>query len=166
MALINQDPKVMAHFPDVGNREQTRAHVKKIQNHQDKYGYSLYAVELKATAEMIGFVGLLHRTKKEFDVPFMPATEIGWRLSSQHWNQGYASEAAAAVLQYAFTTLGLDEVVSFTVPANQASRRVMEKIGLHHCEKDDFNHPALAKDSPLRQHVLYRLTKCEYLSQR
>lgn len=165
MAAINHDPKVMEHFPAVGTREQTREHIEKIQMLQEKYGYSLYAVELKSTAEMIGFVGLMYRTKEVLDVPFMPSTEIGWRLSSNHWNQGYATESAAAVLRYAFDTLGLDEVVSFTVPANGASRRVMEKIGLYHDPKDDFKHPMLPEDSPLSQHVLYRLSKKAFLNQ-
>ena len=111
---------------------------------------------------MIGFVGLLHRTKEEFDAPFMPATEIGWRLSSKHWNKGYATEAALAVLEYGFTQLNLEEIVSFTVVNNKASRRIMEKIGLQHHPTEDFDHPKLEADSPLRRQVLYRIIKTEY----
>ena len=115
---------------------------------------------------MIGFVGLLHRTKEEFDTRFMPSTEIGWRLSAKHWNQGYATEAALAVLDYAFKQLNLTEVVSITVPQNKASRRIMEKIGLHYSSNEDFDHPKLPKNSPLRRHVLYRLTRKEYINKR
>jgi RimJ/RimL family protein N-acetyltransferase len=165
MTLINKDPKVMAYFPSTLDREQTIEFIEKIMNHQKKYGYSPYAVDIKSTQEMIGFVGLLHRTKEEFDAHFMPSTEIGWRLSSQHWNQGYATEAASKVRDYAFNSLSLSEIVSFTIPQNRASRRVMEKIGLHHNSQDDFEHPKLAKDSPLSRHVLYRLTKDEYIKQ-
>jgi RimJ/RimL family protein N-acetyltransferase len=82
-----------------------------------------------------------------------------WRLSSNHWGKGYATEAASAVLRYAFTELNLNEIISFAVVANLKSRRVMEKIGLHHSEKDDFDHPELEEKSPLRRHVLYRLTR-------
>jgi RimJ/RimL family protein N-acetyltransferase len=162
MFEINQDPKVMGYFPSLQDLQTTKNFIAKISKHYDKYGYSLYVVELKATGEMIGFVGLLHRTKAEFDAPFMPATEIGWRLSSKHWNKGYATEAARAVLEYGFTQLGLDEIVSFTVVNNKPSRRVMEKIGFHHNPKDDFDHTKLEADSPLCRHVLYRLSKLEH----
>jgi len=107
MTLINQDHKVMEYFPSVADRKQTSNHIKRIMNHQEKYDYSLYAVEIKATQEMIGFVGLLHRTREEFDAHFMPSTEIGWRLAAQHWNQGYATEAAQRVLDYAFNHFNL-----------------------------------------------------------
>lgn len=61
------------------------------------------------------------------------------------------------VLAYAFDVLRLDEIVSFTVPANLASRRVMEKIGMSHRPEDDFDHPRLPGGHPLRRHVLYRI---------
>jgi RimJ/RimL family protein N-acetyltransferase len=57
MTHINQDPKVMKYFPSIGTRAETKAHIERIMAHQSKYGYSLYAVELKSTHEMIGFVG-------------------------------------------------------------------------------------------------------------
>lgn len=93
--------------------------------HYKEKGFSLYAVELKNTGEMIGFLGLM---PPSFEAHFTPAVEIGWRLSSTHWNQGYATEGAKAVLHYAFTSLNLPEVVSFTAVNNLASRRVMEKL--------------------------------------
>ena len=162
MTLINQDPKVMKYFPAVGDRAQTMKLIERIMTHQEKFGYSLYAVEIKSTAKMIGFVGLLYRTQVDFDTHFVPSVEIGWRLSSQHWNQGYATEAAFAVLHYAFKQLNLNEVVSFTVPQNLASRRVMEKIGLKHYPDQSFDHPHLKEGHPLRPHVLYRITRSEY----
>ena len=85
-----------------------------------------------------------------------PATEIGWRIAHQYWGQGYATEAARAVLHAGFTTHNLDEIVSFTTVNNKRSRRVMEKIGLVYQEGQDFNHPLVATDSPLSHHVLYR----------
>ena len=154
MARIDQDPKVCEFLPAIGNRESTEAGVRKTMQHYEKHGYSLYAVELKSSHEFIGWVGL---AIPSFEAPFMPAVEIGWRLSSNHWNQGYATEAAKAVLYYAFTTLGLKEVVSFTAVNNKPSRRVMEKIGLIHHPEEDFDHPRLEKTHPLCRHVLYRL---------
>ena len=61
----------------------------------------------------------------DFHAPFTPCVEIGWRLSHDHWGHGYATEAARAALVFAFRELKLDEVVSFTVPGNLRSRRVM-----------------------------------------
>lgn len=110
---------------------------------------------------MIGFVGLFTAT---FQAHFTPAVEIGWRLSSKHWNQGYATEAAKAVLDYAFRKLDLNEVVSFTSELNKPSIRVMQKIGLHTTSEDDFDNPKVPLGSPLIRHVLYRLKRAEYLS--
>ena len=155
MLGINQDAKVMEYFPNLVSKNETLSFIDRIFKHQDAYGYSLYAVELKSTHEMIGFIGLLHRTKAELNVPFTPSTAIGWRLSSKHWGKGLATEGAKVVLEYAFQVLDLPEVVSFTVIDNIKSRRVMGKIGLIYNPNDDFDHPKLPDNSPLKQHVLY-----------
>jgi len=160
MALIDQDPKVCQYLPAIGTRASTEASVQRIIQHYEEHGFSLYAVELKNSGEFIGFLGLI---TPSFQAHFTPAIEIGWRLASQHWNKGYATEGAKAVLHHGFLQLGLDEIVSFTVVNNRASRRVMEKIGLHHHPQVDFDHPRLPADSSLRRHVLYRLSKTEYL---
>ncbi len=159
MTLIDQDPMVCRYLPAVGTRAGTEAGVQRIINHYQEHGFSLYAVELRSNREFIGFLGLI---TPSFQAHFTPAVEIGWRFSSSHWNQGYATEGAKAILQYGFSRLNLTEIVSFTVVDNQASRRVMEKIGLHRDSKDDFDHPRLAANSPLRRHVLYRLSKMKY----
>jgi len=159
MVLIDQDPKVREFLGGTADREKTAVGIRKIIQHQKDHGFSLYAVELKTTAEMIGWCGLMIPA---FEAHFTPAVEIGWRLASTHWNQGYATEAAKAVLQYAFLNLKLKEVVSFTVIDNIRSRRVMEKIGLQHKLADDFDHPNLDKSNPLCRHVLYRISKDEY----
>ncbi len=162
MFRINQDPKVMEYLLPMANKQETLSFIDRVFKHQDAYGYSLYAVELKSTHEMIGFIGLLHRTKAELSVPFNPSTEIGWRLASKYWGQELATEGATAVLEYAFRVLDLPEVVSFTVVNNNKSRRVMEKIGLSYSSNDDFDHPKVPDDSPLKQHVLYRLIKAQH----
>lgn len=156
MAQIDQDPKVCEHLPAIGNRSATEALIKHIMRHYEQHGFSLYAVELKATHELIGFLGLMIPS---FEAHFMPAVEIGWRLSSKHWGQGYATEGATAVLDYAFNQLGLKEIVSLTVPANVRSIRVMEKIGMKRDISDNFHHPKLPSNHPLSMHVLYRITK-------
>ncbi len=89
----------------------------------------------------------------------MPAVEIGWRLAFDSWGRGLATEGARAVIRYAIEDLSLDSLVSFTVPENLRSRSVMEKIGMTHDPRDDFDHPNLPKGHPLRRHVLYRLKR-------
>ena len=89
----------------------------------------------------------------------MPTIEIGWRLAFDHWGQGFVTEAALAVMDYAFNELNLPEIVSFTVPENIASQRVMEKIGMVYDPDSDFNHPDLPPSHRLSRHVLYRKRK-------
>lgn len=166
MLAINQDPKVMEYFPSMPDANETRAFLARNQQQQAQYGYSLYAVEHKACGNMIGFVGL---NRVGFAIPsLVPGTpgliEIGWRLAQSHWGRGYATEAAKAVLHYAFATLEIHELISFTATINHASRRVMEKIGLRHNLVDDFKHPAIDATSPLHDHVLYRLSREKYLA--
>ncbi|HAT8341961.1 TPA: GNAT family N-acetyltransferase [Legionella pneumophila] len=161
LIAISQDQKVMQFFPAIPTREETIAFIDRIIAHQEEKNFSLYAAEFKNTDEMIGFVGLFTAT---FQAHFTPAIEIGWRLSSKHWNKGYATEAAKAVLDYAFRKLNLDEVVSFTSVLNKPSIRVMQKIGLHTNLEDNFDNPKVPSGSPLIDHVLYRLKRSEYLS--
>jgi RimJ/RimL family protein N-acetyltransferase len=154
MCEINQDPMVMEYFPAIQDRMTTQKFLEKVKAHYEEHGYSLYACERKDSAECIGFIGLFI---PDFQSHFTPANEIGWRLSSKHWGQGFATEGAKAVLDYAFKDLKLDEIVSFTSLENEKSIRVMKKIGLKHNSNDDFDHPKLPLDHPLCRHVLYRL---------
>jgi RimJ/RimL family protein N-acetyltransferase len=87
---------------------------------------------------------------------------MAWMLARDAWGQGYAVEAANVICQRAFGDLGIEEVVSFTVSANTRSRRVMERLGMAHHEAEDFDHPRLPEDHPLRRHVLYRLTRTRW----
>jgi RimJ/RimL family protein N-acetyltransferase len=133
---MNADPRVMEHFPACLTREESDKLVDWVDTHFDKHGFGPFAAELRTTGDFIGFIGL---SIPAFQAHFTPCVEIGWRLAAAHWTQGLATEGARAVLEYGLNTLGLPEVVSFTVPANLASRRVMEKIGMTHDPADDFN---------------------------
>ena len=159
-AALNADPEVMRHFPSTQSEEHTRAQVDLWRAQFDERGWSNWAVELRATGEFIGFVGL---TIPRRPLPFSPCVEIGWRLARRFWGQGYASEAARASLGAGFGPLGLDEIVSFTALGNLRSRAVMERIGLRDTGRD-FDHPALPEDSPLRRHCLYAITRGEWLA--
>lgn len=152
-ARINADPKVMEFFPARLTRAQSDALVAKIDAHFRKHGFGMYAVELRSTKAFIGFIGL---NVPSFRAHFTPCVEIGWRLCPDAWGQGLATEGALALLKYSSEVLALDDLVSFTVPANTRSRRVMEKLGMSHDPREDFDHPQLPPGHPLRRHVLYR----------
>ena len=156
---INQDPKVMEFLCGPLAMEQVNDFIPAVNSHQDKHGYTLWAACLKETDELMGFIGLNYTT---FESDFTTAVEVGWRLGSQYWGKGYATESAKASLKYGFEKCGLKEIVSFTVPANVRSLRVMEKIGLKRDLNGDFAHPKLAADHKLSHHFLYRLSADEY----
>jgi len=159
-AQMNADPIVMEHFPGVLSRAESDSFADQIDAHFEKHGFGLWAVELSAKVDFIGYVGL---SVPRFDAHFMPAAEVGWRLDKAHWGQGFATEAARAAVADGFRRIGLAEIVSFTVPANTRSIRVMERLGMTHDPIDDFEHPRLPEHHALRHHVLFRLSRAAWL---
>jgi RimJ/RimL family protein N-acetyltransferase len=157
-AELSADPAVMQYLLPFADRAAMDAWVAASRKHWQDYGFGLWVVELPDEAPMIGAVGL---SNLRFSLPFAPAVEAVWRLARRYWGQGYACEAAQATIDDGFGRLGLNEVVAFTVPANRASRRVMEKLGMTRdpAEDFDFEHPRLPPGHPLRRHVLYRLRR-------
>jgi RimJ/RimL family protein N-acetyltransferase len=152
-AALNADPEGMHHFPSPLTRAESDALAEREAILIGLRGWGLWAAEVTKTKAFIGFIGL---AEPGFDAHFTPAIEIGWRLARRHWGKGYATEGARAALAFAFDSLGLDEVISFTTVANTKSRRVMERIGMTHDSADDFEHPLLPPGDPLQPHVLYR----------
>lgn len=152
-AALNADPEVMEYYPGVLSRPESDALADRIEAHFAAHGFGLWALEVAGVAGFVGCVGL---AIPRFEAPFTPCVEIGWRLARAHWGKGYATEAARAAMAYGFDVLRLPELVSFTVPANLRSRRVMERLGMTHDQRDDFLHPALPEGHPLQPHVLYR----------
>jgi ribosomal-protein-alanine N-acetyltransferase len=153
-AQVNADPLVMEFMPATLSNSESDLLVDKIEKHFQTHGFGLFAAELRASHSFIGYIGL---AVPSFQARFTPCVEVGWRLSAMHWGQGLATEGAREVMRYAFGVLKLNDVVSFTVPGNARSRRVMEKLGMKHDPADDFDHPKLPEGHPLRRHVLYRL---------
>jgi RimJ/RimL family protein N-acetyltransferase len=153
-AALNADARVMEFFPKTLTREESDRSAASIRAEMSERGFGLWAVEVPGVTSFAGFVGLFVPT---FEAHFTPCVEIGWRIAVEHWGRGYASEGARAALDVAFGELGLDEVVSLTVPGNTRSRRVMERVGLTHNPADDFDHPNLEEGHPMRRHVLYRI---------
>jgi RimJ/RimL family protein N-acetyltransferase len=141
-APILHDPEVMRHLGAglpfrarcaaaravalVSDVEARRA-IRTMQRHWARYGLGEWAVELKATSELIGRVGFV----RQEDWPIGPAkTEIGWTLASRAWGNGFATEGARMALGHGFAQLGLDRVISITQRDNVRSRRVMESLGM------------------------------------
>jgi RimJ/RimL family protein N-acetyltransferase len=157
-AAMSADPAVMQYLVPFRDRAAMDAWVAAARRHWRKHGFGQSVVELPGEAPFIGVVGL---SRVRFALPFAPAVEAAWRLARPYWGRGYPYEAARAAIDDGFGRLGLDEIVAFTVPANLASRRVMEKLGMTRdpAEDFDFEHPRLPPGHPLRRHVLYRLRR-------
>ena len=155
-AALNADSEVMQFMPKLLSRDECATRIQNIRDHFRDHGFGLWAVEVRDVTPFIGFVGL---SVPRFEMPFTPCVEIGWRLAREAWGQGFATEAARAAVAFGFHEMGLPEIVSFTVPENVRSRRVMERLGMTHDPAGDFEHPLLAEGHPLRKHVLYRLSR-------
>jgi len=128
MHRIFTDKNVMKSFDlQSFSREQMKEWVDRNLDHQNKYGYGLFSVIRKSNQELIGDCGLEHTDFEE-----KPCVEIGYDFLSRYWNQGYATEAAKAVKEYAIEELNIDSktLCSFIRKNNTASQRVSEKIGM------------------------------------
>jgi RimJ/RimL family protein N-acetyltransferase len=158
-AEMNSNPRVMKYFPNLLTLEESIILVEKFSNRISERGWGLWALEEKSSNKFIGFTGL-HEVSK--DLPFGPTTEIGWRLSDKFWGNGYATEAAGKVLQFAFTELKLKEVVSFTSVINVKSEAVMKRLNMINTQSN-FLHPQVPDNHPLKEHVLYKINKNQYL---
>jgi RimJ/RimL family protein N-acetyltransferase len=154
-AAMNADPRVVEHYPAPLSRGESDAFVhERIARQFAELGFGLWAVEVPGVAPFVGYVGLSVHT---FDADFTPCVEIGWRLAFEHWGRGYATEAARVAIEFGFEQVGLDEIVSFTTPANRRSVAVMERLGMTYA--GEFEHPRLPPEHRLRRHVLYRLAR-------
>lgn len=163
-ATLCADPEVMRYFPEVLSRERSEFLISRCIEKQAQDGFCMAPIEVKETGEFLGFVGLNRPTYAE-PLPFDPCVEIGWRLKRSGWGYGYASEAARAWIRFGFETIGLDEIVAFTIPANEPSQKVMTRIGMIRDHQGDFLHPSLPADHPIAPHVLYRLSLSDWKKQ-
>ena len=158
-AELNSDPRVTAFLRGPMSREESDAMVDRLQAHIHEHGFGFLALEIPGRTPFAGFVGL---ARAEFESDFTPCIQIAWRLLPAHWGHGYATEAARACLDHAFGPLGEKDVVSFAWENNHRSRKVMERLNMTHDPAEDFLHPRLAPEHPLRRHVLYRLRAADH----
>ena len=144
---------VTANLGGPASIEDIDAGLGRIHKSQEDNGFCFWALERKADGAFLGYCGL-----KVTNLPGTPVekdVEIGWRLRDDAWGQGYATEAAEAVLDWAWGNLDVARIVSFTIPTNLASQRVMERIGMKRRKDLDFTHPNFAPDHQLSVHVAY-----------
>lgn len=144
---------VTAHLNGPATPEDIDASVSRIARSQADHGFCFWAIERKADGALLGYCGL--RICDDLERPVHGEVEIGWRLRENAWGQGYACEAARVALEWAWANLDTDRVVSFTVPANEASWRLMERLGMIRRPDLDFAHPRFPPDHPLSTHITY-----------
>jgi RimJ/RimL family protein N-acetyltransferase len=151
LAAMDADPEVMRYILDgsVRDRRQSAEGLRRMQREWEELGYGRFAVEVRATGELIGWAGL---AVPHFLPAVMPAVEIGWRLARAAWGRGYATEAAAAALRFGFEEAGLDRVISIRHLGNARSARVIEKLGLR------FDHETVVPghDQPVAVYAISR----------
>lgn len=151
-ARMNADAKVMRHFPALMTEAQTHELMAQLKAHIDERGFGGFAVERRDTGVTIGMCGC---KTISFPHSFPSDIEIGWRFDPAHWGHGFATEAAAAALRQAFQRTGVDQIMAFTVLANRASWRVMERLSMTRRADLDFDHPRVPESSPLCPHIVY-----------
>lgn len=155
-AAMCADPVVMEHLGGPVSRDKSNAGIDRQIAVIDSGKPGFFAAERSSDGAFLGFIGM---AEVKFDALFKGDWEVGWRLARTFWGQGYASEGARAVLNYAFRSLALERVVAFTLPKNQRSQSVMRRIGMSRVVGGDFSHP----DVPLPLHVLFE-AKAEKLN--
>jgi RimJ/RimL family protein N-acetyltransferase len=131
-ARIVSDLDVMKFIAD-GNTQtpaQARHFIETMRAREQDRGWILWAVELKATAELMGCCG--------FGV-LDEQLDFGWRYAKKFWRQGFGTEAAQAVLRYGIETYGFQQIRAVAYTANRASIRIMEKAGMR-LERVDSRH--------------------------
>jgi len=150
-AAMNADAEVMRYFPKPLTLTESQESMLRFRAEIDQRGWGLWAVEIGGA--FAGFTGL---AEPKFRAHFTPCIEIGWRFRREFWGRGLAYSAALVAQSFAFQNPKIHELVSFTAALNARSRRLMERLEFTRNESEDFQHPALPAESPLRLHVLYR----------
>lgn len=148
---MGKDPEVMQHFPELLTEEESIGLIRRLQSHFEKYGYCYFAVDMLETEEFIGFTGLANQT---WESEFTPCVDLGWRFKRSAWGKGYATEAAEACLEAAFSKFGLSEVLAFATDTNKASENIMKKIGMTFV--GTVQHPLIVNDPRFKHCVVYR----------
>lgn len=154
---IFSDPKVMEFFPYRRTYEEADELRQRARDQIEQNGFGFFCVALRDTDEPVGFCGV---SRTDLEPALAKGTvEIGWRLATRFWGNGYVTESALALLDFGFRQKGFPEIVSFAVARNHRSIAVMERLGMLRVQGGDFDHPRVPETHPhLKRHVLYRMT--------
>jgi RimJ/RimL family protein N-acetyltransferase len=144
---------VTAHLGGPASVEEIDAALERIRASQEANGFCFWALERRSDGAFLGYCGL--KVANDGGSPIDGEVEIGWRLSADAQGQGDATEAAAACLEWAWANLDVARIVAITVPANERSWHVMERLGMTRRPDLDFAHPKFAPDHPLSRHISY-----------
>jgi RimJ/RimL family protein N-acetyltransferase len=144
---MRSDAEVMRFIREPQNRDETINWLKLVSSHWQDEKIGFCAVIEKSSGKVIGWCGLW-RLKETGE------TEVGYAIDKEYWGKGLAVEAARAFLEYGFTKLNLEKIVAVARPENKASRRVMEKLGMHYDYAGEFYG---------RQLVHYSIAKEEFM---
>ena len=151
-AALAADPEVTRHLGDGSTLSRADAwrQMAMILGHWQLRGYGMWAAEEAATGRLAGRIGF-------FNPEGWPGFELGWVLAREFWGRGYATEGARAALEYGFTEMGRERVISLIRPANTPSVRVAERIG----ERLDGSVDLMGKEA-----LVYAVTRDEWLAAR
>ncbi|GHB27173.1 N-acetyltransferase [Pseudovibrio japonicus] len=164
LAEMNADPLVREFFPQEISYAVSERMLSRMLSKQETDGFCFPVVEDRVSGMFLGFCGL-GILDHSVDWPFEGEVEIGWRLISNAWGKGIATEAARFWLGFGFDTQGFGEVVSCTSARNSRSRSVMQRLGMVWDVSEDFDHPQIEEGHPLRRHVIYRLSRDKFAGQ-
>jgi ribosomal-protein-alanine N-acetyltransferase len=149
------DPRVMADLGPVKSAADSEAALAKHASYHPQ-GLGFWVVERRADGAVMGFCGLKPGAP---DTPIAGALEIGWMLAVPYWKQGFAREAAAASMAWAWMNRDDAAIVAITSRQNAKSRALMVRLGMTHVPQLDFAHPLFAEGDPLRDTVTYRIDR-------
>lgn len=149
------DIRVMEFLGPPQSREDVQATIARQQAFQSTLGHCFWAIELRATRQMIGFCGIQPAPS---DTPIAGFPEIGWRLDYDHWGKGYAREAAEASLSWYWANIAPEAIWAITVHNNNRSWGLMKRLGMQHDPALNFDHPNVPDESPLKRHITYRIS--------
>ncbi|WP_372782117.1 GNAT family N-acetyltransferase [Phenylobacterium sp.] len=150
------DPQVSDWLGGPFDRAEALARIARNEAALETHGYGRMAMARRADGQFVGYCGLMPTAK---ELPFGSAFEVGWSVAREAWGQGYAGEAARAAFADGFERLGLDEILAFTGAVNFRSQAVALKLGMRRTPEQDFDHPGLADDHPLKRHIVFVASK-------
>lgn len=149
---MSRDADVMAFLGPLLSREESDALIDRMMALQAQRGYCFWALERQNDARLLGLCGLKPGAA---GTPIANRIEIGWRLRRDAWGAGYAREAAKAVIQWGWASLGCDTIYAITATGNERSWRLMERLGMQRLPHLDFDHPLVPEGSALKAHITY-----------